>query len=53
MTVSVGDRVMLPEWGGNAIKVEDKEFHIFRSFLVLSCLCSVHFRNDDILAKLS
>lgn len=39
MTVSVGDKVMLPEWGGNAIKVEDKEFHIFR--------------NDDILAKLS
>jgi len=39
MTVSVGDRVMLPEWGGNAIKLEDKEFHIFR--------------NDDIVAKLS
>jgi len=39
MTVAVGDKVMLPEWGGNAIKLEDKEFHIFR--------------NDDILAKLS
>jgi len=38
MTVSVGDKVMLPEWGGNAIKLEDKEFYIFR--------------NDDILAKM-
>jgi len=38
VTVSVGDKVMLPEWGGNPIKVEDKEFHIFR--------------NDDILARL-
>ena len=38
ITVAVGDKVMLPEWGGNVIKLDEKEFYIFR--------------NDDILAKL-
>merc|ERR1712195_257879 len=29
MNVGVGDKVMLPEWGGNAIKVEEKEYFLF------------------------
>ena len=36
MSVAVGDKVLLPEWGGNAIKVEEKEFHIFRDSDILA-----------------
>jgi chaperonin GroES len=35
--VSVGDRVLLPEYGGQAVKVDDDEVFLFRG--------------DDILAK--
>jgi chaperonin GroES len=36
MNVAVGDKVLLPEWGGNAIKVDDKEYHIFRDSDILA-----------------
>ena len=36
MNVAVGDKVLLPEWGGNAIKVEDKEYHLFRDSDILA-----------------
>jgi len=26
----VGDRVLLPEYGGTKVNVEEKEYHIFR-----------------------
>lgn len=38
MSVSVGDKVLLPEYGGNTVNIGDDEFHLFR--------------NDDILGKL-
>jgi len=38
MTVSVGDNVLLPEYGGLQVKVDGEELHLFR--------------NDEILAKL-
>lgn len=28
--VKVGDRVLLPEYGGSKIVIEDKEYHVFR-----------------------
>jgi chaperonin GroES len=37
--VSVGDRVLLPEYGGHAIKVGEEEMHLYR--------------DEDILAKFS
>merc|ERR1712046_556365 len=30
MAVKVGDKVMLPEYGGTAVKLNDEEFHVFR-----------------------
>lgn len=35
--VNVGDRVLLPEYGGQAVKIDDEEVFLFRG--------------DDILAK--
>ncbi|GBG31382.1 10 kDa chaperonin [Hondaea fermentalgiana] len=37
MTVEVGDKVLLPEYGGQAVQFGDEEFQLFR--------------NDDILGK--
>mmetsp|Transcript_1850 Transcript_1850/g.2384 ORF Transcript_1850/g.2384 Transcript_1850/m.2384 type:complete len:101 (-) Transcript_1850:1285-1587(-) len=37
MSVSVGDKVLLPEYGGNNVKLGEEEFQLFR--------------NDDILGK--
>ena len=31
MTVAVGDKVLLPEFGGSKIKLGDEEFQIFRN----------------------
>ncbi|EDO48906.1 predicted protein [Nematostella vectensis] len=30
MSVNVGDKVLLPEYGGTKINVDDKEYHIYR-----------------------
>ncbi|KAI3414099.1 10 kda heat shock protein [Globodera pallida] len=30
MQLNVGDRVLLPEYGGSKLAFEDKEYHIFR-----------------------
>jgi chaperonin GroES len=30
ISLKVGDRVLLPEYGGSKVVFEDKEFHIFR-----------------------
>jgi len=30
MSVKVGDRVLLPEYGGTKVGIDDKEYHIFR-----------------------
>jgi len=30
MAVAVGDKVLLPEYGGNKIEMEGEEFHLFR-----------------------
>jgi hypothetical protein len=38
MHVAVGDRVLLPEYGGHVVKVGDDELHLYR--------------DEDILAKL-
>uniref|UniRef100_UPI0039802D29 co-chaperone GroES family protein n=1 Tax=Salmonella sp. s54395 TaxID=3159664 RepID=UPI0039802D29 len=36
MIVSVGDRVLLPEYGGTKVEIEDKEFHLFREGDILA-----------------
>lgn len=36
LTVSVGDRVLLPEYGGTKVEIEDKEFHLFREGDILA-----------------
>jgi chaperonin GroES len=30
MSVVVGDRVLLPEYGGHTVKLGDDEFHLYR-----------------------
>lgn len=30
MTVKAGDRVLLPEYGGTKVTMDEKEYHIFR-----------------------
>ncbi|PAV16752.1 hsp10 [Pyrrhoderma noxium] len=35
-TVKAGDRVLLPGWGGNSIKVGDDEYHLFRDNEILA-----------------
>ncbi|KAF5372724.1 hypothetical protein D9757_009693 [Collybiopsis confluens] len=35
-TVKAGDRVLLPEWGGSAIKIGDDEYHLFRDSEILA-----------------
>lgn len=37
MTVSVGDKVLLPEYGGHTVTLSDEDYQLFR--------------NDDILGK--
>jgi len=38
MAVSVGDRVMLPEYGGTSVKLGDDEFHVFRDEDIIGIL---------------
>ncbi|KAJ3899833.1 chaperonin 10-like protein [Lentinula edodes] len=35
-TVKAGDKVLLPGWGGNAIKVGDEEYHLFKDSDILA-----------------
>ena len=37
-TVKVGDTVLLPEFGGNSVKVEGEEFHLFNEEALLGVL---------------
>ena len=30
MSVAVGDRVLMPEWGSNKLEMEGEEFHVIR-----------------------
>jgi len=34
--VKAGDKVLLPGWGGNTIKVGDEEFHFFKASEILA-----------------
>ncbi|KAG8945324.1 10 kDa heat shock protein [Tulasnella sp. 424] len=36
MSVKAGDRVLLPGWGGNAIKVGEEEFFLFKDAEILA-----------------
>ncbi|ORX39998.1 chaperonin 10-like protein [Kockovaella imperatae] len=36
VSVSVGDRVLLPGWGGNPIKVGEEEYHLFKDAEILA-----------------
>lgn len=38
MAVQVGDRVLLPEFGGTKITFEDKELHMFREHELIAKL---------------
>ena len=38
MNVSVGQRVLLPEYGGHTIKVGDDELHLFRDEDILAII---------------
>ena len=35
-SVKAGDRVLLPGWGGNSIKVGEDEYHLFRDSEILA-----------------
>ncbi|KAF8999787.1 hsp10-like protein [Cyathus striatus] len=35
-TVKAGDRVLLPGWGGNSIKVGEEEYYLFRDSEILA-----------------
>lgn len=37
-TIKVGDNVLLPEYGGTKVELEDKEFHLFRESDILAKL---------------
>mmetsp|Transcript_25115 Transcript_25115/g.59855 ORF Transcript_25115/g.59855 Transcript_25115/m.59855 type:complete len:100 (+) Transcript_25115:122-421(+) len=37
-SVSEGDRVLLPEYGGQPVKLDDKELHIYRDDDILGIL---------------
>ena len=39
MSVAIGDRVLMPEWGSNKLEMDGQEFHVIRE--------------TDIVAKLS
>ncbi|XP_070565975.1 10 kDa heat shock protein, mitochondrial-like isoform X2 [Ptychodera flava] len=36
MSVNVGDRVLLPEYGGTKITLDEKEYHLFRDGDILA-----------------
>merc|ERR1712216_510209 len=38
MAVKVGDKVMLPEYGGTALKLNDEEYHVFRDEDIIGIL---------------
>ncbi|KNE56270.1 hypothetical protein AMAG_02098 [Allomyces macrogynus ATCC 38327] len=38
VNVAVGDRVLLPEYGGSAVKLGEEEFHLFRDSEILAKL---------------
>ncbi|KAL4425233.1 hypothetical protein ABPG75_009249 [Micractinium tetrahymenae] len=38
MSVKEGDKVLLPDYGGTTVKLEDKEFHIYRDDELLGVL---------------
>merc|ERR1711998_686603 len=38
MTVKVGDRVLLPEYGGSNVKLDDEEFTVFRNDDIIGIL---------------
>lgn len=38
MSVSEGDKVLLPEYGGHSIKLDNDEFHLFRNDDILGVL---------------
>lgn len=38
MSVKPGDMVLLPEYGGNKIKLDDKEYHLYRDSDLLGVL---------------
>ncbi|KAF9512133.1 hypothetical protein BS47DRAFT_1372889 [Hydnum rufescens UP504] len=35
-SVKAGDRVLLPGWGGNSIKVGEEEYHLFKDSEILA-----------------
>jgi len=35
VSVKVGDKVLLPEYGGTKVSMEEKEYHIFRDSDIL------------------
>lgn len=36
VSVQAGDRVLLPGWGGSAIKVGEEEYYLFRDAEILA-----------------
>ena len=45
MSVSVGDKVLLPEFGGTEIKLGDDTFHLFRSEILIVVDCN-YYKNS-------
>ncbi|XP_013775367.1 10 kDa heat shock protein, mitochondrial-like [Limulus polyphemus] len=35
VSVKVGDKVLLPDWGGTKVEVEEKEYYLFRDSDIL------------------
>ena len=38
MSLKKGDRVILPEFGGAQLKIEEEEYHIFREAEILAVI---------------
>lgn len=36
VAVSIGDRVLLPEYGGTKVEIDEKEYHLFREGDILA-----------------
>ncbi|XP_013780605.1 10 kDa heat shock protein, mitochondrial-like [Limulus polyphemus] len=35
VSLKVGDKVLLPEWGGTKLEIEEKEYHLFQDSDIL------------------
>ncbi|CAM2705868.1 unnamed protein product [Rotaria socialis] len=52
VSVQVGDKVLLPEYGGTKVELEDKEYFLFKEADILAKLDSIQYEyNFDFTSK--